>query len=66
MDKNVVSQAWLFSGAYQGLKRKTAFPECWTSIKIKINMTCMSKECEIITKIEQEQWLQLEMLFLLG
>ena len=45
-------------------KLKTAFSECWTSIKIKINMTCVSKEYEIKTKMEQEQWLQLKMLFL--
>ena len=47
-------------------KLKTAFCEYWTSIKIKINMTCVSKEYEIKTKMEQEQWLQLKMLFLLG
>ena len=29
-------------------------------------MTCVSTEYEIKTKIEQEQWLQLKMLFLLG
>ena len=29
-------------------------------------MTCVSKEYEIKTKIEQEQQLQLKMLFLLG
>ena len=29
-------------------------------------MTCVSKEYEIKTKIGQEQWLQLKMLFLLG
>ena len=29
-------------------------------------MTCVSKEYEIKTKMEQEQWLQLKMLFLLG
>ena len=45
---------------------KTAFCEYWTSIKMKINMTCVSKEYEIKTKMEQEQWLQLKMLFLLG
>ena len=43
-------------------KLKTAFCEYWTSIKIKINM---SKEYEI-KKMEQEQWLQLKMLLLLG
>ena len=45
---------------------KTAFCEYWTSIKTKINMTCVSKEYEIKTKMEQEQWLQLKVLFLLG
>ena len=29
-------------------------------------MTCVFKEYEIKTKIEQEQWQQLKMLFLLG
>ena len=29
-------------------------------------MTCVSKEYEIKTKMDQEQWLQLKMLFLLG
>ena len=32
-------------------KLKTAFCECWTSIKTKINMTCVPKEYEIKTKI---------------
>ena len=48
------------------LKLKPVFCEYWTSIKNKINMTCVSKEYEIKTKIGQEQWLQLKMLFLLG
>ena len=30
---------------------KTAFCELWTSIKIKISMTCVLKEYEIQTKI---------------
>ena len=38
----------------------------WSSIKIKINMTCVSKEHDIKTKMEQEQWIQLKMLYLLG
>ena len=46
-------------------KLKTAFREYWTSIKIKINMICVSKEYEIKTKMEREQWLQLKMLSLL-
>ena len=29
-------------------------------------MTCVSKEYEIKTKMEQEKWRQLKMLFLLG
>ena len=29
-------------------------------------MTCVSKEYEIKTEMDQEQWLQLKMLFLLG
>ena len=40
-------------------KLKTAFCEYWTSIKIKISTTCVSKEYEIKTKMVQEQWLQL-------
>ena len=46
-------------------KLKTAC-EYWTSIKMKISITCVSKEYEIKTKMEQQQWLQLKMLFLLG
>ena len=44
----------------------STFCEYWTSIKIKINMTCVSKEQKIKTKMEQEQCLQLKMLFVLG
>ena len=47
-------------------KLKTSFRECWTSIKIKIKKTCVSKEYKIKIKIEKEQWLQLKILFLLG
>ena len=47
-------------------KLKTAFCEYWTSIEIKINMTQVSKEDEVKTKIEQEQWQHVKMLFLLG
>ena len=47
-------------------KLKTAFCEYWTSIKIKISMTCVSQEYEIKTKIIQEQWLQLKITFLFG
>ena len=35
-------------------KLKTASCEYWTSIKIKINMTCVSEECKVKTKMEQE------------
>ena len=45
-------------------KLKTTFCEYLTSIKIKISMTCVSKEYEIKTKMVQEQWLQLKMTFL--
>ena len=47
-------------------KLTTAFCESWTSNKITIGMTCVSKEYEIKTKMVQEKWLQLKMLFLLG
>ena len=45
-------------------KAKISF--LWKSIKIKINMICVSKVNEIKTKMEQEQSLQLKILFLLG
>ena len=48
------------------LELKTPFYEYWTSVKIKISMTCVSKDYEIKTKIVQEQWLQLKKTFLLG
>ena len=41
-------------------KLKTALREYWTSIKITVNMTCVSTEYEVKTKMEQEQWLQLK------
>ena len=47
-------------------KLKAAFCEYWTSIRITINMTYVSKDYEFKTKMEQEQWLQQKMLFLLG
>ena len=47
-------------------KLKTAFCESCTSIKIKIGMACVSKEYELKRKMEQEQWIQLEMLHLFG
>ena len=46
-------------------KLKAAFCEYWTSIKIKIRMTCVYREYEIKTKMVQEQWLHLWMKFLL-
>ena len=36
------------------------------SIKIKISITCVSKEYEIKIKMVQEQWRKLKMTFLLG
>ena len=36
-------------------KPKTTFSEYWTSVKIKINMTCVSKEYEIKAKMEEKQ-----------
>ena len=33
---------------------------------MKISMTCVYKEYEVKIKMVQEQWLQLEMKFLLG
>ena len=45
-------------------KLKTAFCEYWTSIKIKLSITCVSKEYEIKIKMVQE-WLKLKMRFLL-
>ena len=47
-------------------KPKTTFCKYWTSIKIKISMTCVYKEYEIKIKMVQQQWLQLKMEFLLG
>ena len=47
-------------------KLKTTFCDYWTLIKIKINMTYVSNEYENKTKMQQEQWLQLKMLCLLG
>ena len=46
-------------------KLKTVFCVYWTSIKIKISMTCVLNEYEIKTKMVQEQWLQLKLTFLL-
>ena len=47
-------------------KLKTVFCGYWTSIKTKISMTRVSKEYQMKTKMVQEQWLQLKMMFLLG
>ena len=41
-------------------KLKTTFYEYWTSIKIKISMTCVWKEYEIKTKMVQAQCLHLK------
>ena len=50
---------WTWGGVV--LKFQTFF-----KAKININMTKVSKEYKIKTKIEQEQWLKLKMLLLLG
>ena len=47
-------------------KLKKACCEYWTSIKINISVTCVSKDYEIKTKVVQEQWLKVKMPFLLG
>ena len=47
-------------------KLKSAFYEYWTSIKIKISMTCMFKEYKIKTKMVKKHWRHLKMMFLLG
>ena len=47
-------------------KAKNSFPWTLNINYIKINMACVSKEYEIKTKMEQEQWLQLKKLFLFG
>ena len=47
-------------------KLKTTFCTYWTSIKIKVSMTCEYKEYEVKIQIVPEQWLQLKMKFLLG
>ena len=44
-------------------KLKRAFCEYWTSIKIKVSMTCVSKKYGIKTKMVQKQWLQLKIMF---
>ena len=38
----------------------TTFCIYWTSIKMKISMTCVYKEYKIKRKMVQEQWLQLK------
>ena len=45
---------------------KATICKYWTSIKIKISMTCVCKEYEVKIKMAQEQWLQLKINFLLG
>ena len=54
---------WLFKPFS---KVKTTFCNYWTSIKIKISMTCVYKEYKVKIKMVQEQWLQLKLKFLLG
>ena len=44
-------------------KAKNSFLLTRNINKIKINMIYVSKDYEIKTKMEQEQWLQLKMLF---
>ena len=39
-------------------KLKTGFCKYWTSIQIKISMTCMYKDYKFEIKMVQEQWLQ--------
>ena len=46
-------------------KLNSAFYEYWTSIKIKISMTCVFKEYKIKTKMVKKHWRHLKM-FLLG
>ena len=46
-------------------KAKNSFLRILNINKIKFSMTCLSKEYEIKTKLEQEQWLQLKLTFLL-
>ena len=57
----MILRIWTFFKAFS-----TAFCEYWTSIKVKINTVCVTKEYEIKTKMEKEKWLQPKMLFLLG
>ena len=62
----IVRQSVALRHASALLNLKTDFWEYWTSFKIKIGMACVSKQYEIKTKMEHEQWLQLKILFLLG
>ena len=73
INKTVWIDAWWWEPEEEWLwpfkpfsKLKTAFYEYWTSSKIKISMTCVSKEFEIKAKMVHEQWLQLQMQSLLG
>ena len=45
--------------------KKTLY-KYWTSIKIKIGMTCLKKQYDIKINIVQEQWLKLKINFLLS
>ena len=42
------------------LPLKTTLCKFWTSIKIKISMTCVYREYEVKIKMVQQQWLQLK------
>ena len=47
-------------------KAETASCEYWTSIKFKSNMTCVSTEYETKTKMKQDRWPHLKILFFMG
>ena len=56
-----------WSGPFQPFsKLKTTFCKYWTLIKIKNSINCGYKEYEVKIKMEQEQWLQLKIKFLLN
>ena len=56
-------QSWVILTIWTFFEAKNSF--LWIlNIKIKISMTCVSKEYEIKTKMVQQQWLQLKMFWL--
>ena len=56
-------QSWVILTIRTFFEAKNSF--LWIlNIKIKISMTCVSKEYEIKTKMVQQQWLQLKMFWL--